>query len=259
MSYSKKELVAALKASGIQAGDTVFSHSNIGFFGMPEGAGDPGSACKIILDAILGVLGKEGSFVVPSFTYSFGADKAEKIFDVRNTPSAMGIFAEYVRKLPEAKRSLDPMFSISALGAKARELTENIGDECFGPESFWARLHKLGGKICNFNFDSGSTLIHYVEKCLNVPYRKDYELSGKVIAGGKSYPKTIIYFARDLASKTAYPRFERFDELAKKKYAKTSQLGRGEIVTITANDTYKLIEETLPIESNFLTEAYYAR
>lgn len=251
MNYTHAEFVNALRECGISKGDVVFNHSNIGFFGMPEGAKNATDTCRIITSAIFEVIGESGTFVVPTFTYSFGSDKVEKVFDIENSSSGMGIFAEYIRKLPEAKRSADPMFSVAAVGKKAEELTKNISTECFGKDSFWDRFYKFGGKICNFNFDSGSTFIHYVEKCLNVPYRKNYKFSGKI----NGQEKTFIYFARDLESKTAYPRFERFDQLAKQKYSKTAKLGRGEIVMITATDTYNLIKDTLDKEPDFLTEA----
>jgi aminoglycoside 3-N-acetyltransferase len=45
--------------------------------------------------------------------------RAGEIFDVRNTPSGMGRIAEFIRKHSDARRSLHPTHSVSAIGARA--------------------------------------------------------------------------------------------------------------------------------------------
>jgi aminoglycoside 3-N-acetyltransferase len=253
--YTKQEFKEGLLSCGIKPGDTLFCHSNIGFFGFLSEAKNTDETCEGLLEVIFEVLGNKGTFVVPTFTYSFGNDKDEKIFDVQNSDAkSMGVFAEYIRNLDSSFRSHDPMFSVCAIGDKAEILTKNVSDECFGRDSFWNRFVECNGKVCNFNFDSGSTLIHYFEKLLQVPYRRDTVFSGKIIDKGRSASKSVTYFCRDLNDPESSSKFERFDRYAKQKYTQTASVGRGSIVVISADEIYNLIKSTIEDEPNFLTK-----
>ena len=253
--YTKEEFKAGLRSSGIEPGDTLFCHSNIGFFGFLKGLESNNDICENLLECIFEVIGRDGTFVVPTFTYSFGSDKERKVFDVQKSDAkSMGVFAEYIRNLDNSVRSHDPMFSVSAVGSKAEYLTKNVSNEFFGTDSFWDRFVECNGKICNFNFDSGSTLIHYFEKKLQVPYRKDLRFSGTIVDSGKTEDKTITFFCRDLNDPQSASKFERFDRYAKQKYTQTASVGRGVIVAITADQTYTLIKNTITDEPNFLTK-----
>jgi aminoglycoside 3-N-acetyltransferase len=251
--YKSSDIIRSLKYCGVKKGDTLFSHSNIGFWGHPEGIYDKEEICKLILEAIFDVIGQKGTLVVPTFTYSFGSDKLEKIFSIENTPSKMGILAEYVRMSSYSYRSADPMLSVAAIGENAKWLTTDVSDVCFGSDSFWDRFYKIKGKICNINFDAGSTFIHYVEKCLDVPYRKETKLSGTVIDKNEHIKKTISYFGRDLSNAKSQPCFEMFTKLAiLNKYTQSAEVGRGKIIVITAENTFSLIKSTLLLKPNFL-------
>ncbi|AGI72505.1 putative aminoglycoside3-N-acetyltransferase family protein [Octadecabacter arcticus 238] len=258
MYYSQQDIVGALKNAGINEGDTLFSHSNLGYFGMLQGAKSNLDILNAFKNALFEVIGEEGTFVVPTFTYSFGSDKEEKVFDVKNSASKMGSFAEFIRLRDDAARSEDPMFSVAAIGPNAERLTKDAASECFGRDSFWGRFHDMGGKICNFNLDSGSTFVHYVEKRLQVPYRKDFKFSGQIISSnGTKRDKEVVFFARDFEDKNSAAYFERLDVIAKNTgLAKQAKLGRGSIVVISAADTVKLIEENIEIEPNFLNNDY---
>ncbi len=98
--YNQKILTEAIAKSGVKEGDIVFCHSNIGYFGIPEEGADTKTICSLVLDAFISVLGEKGTFVSPTFTYSFGSDNEDKVFDPDNTPSGMGVFAEMIRRHP---------------------------------------------------------------------------------------------------------------------------------------------------------------
>lgn len=252
-SYSKKEIIEALRASGVKKGDIVFSHSNIAYFGFPEEGSSKEAAGQIILDAFREVIGNEGTLIVPTFTYSFCKNL---VYDHQQSASTCGFFTEMVRNIPASQRSFDPLFSVTALGDKAGELTENVSRECFGKGSFWERFLHYNGMVCNLNFDAASTFIHYVERCLQVPYRKDRTFSGIAITNGKAQPYNSIFFSRSLEDPGACPDFERFNQMALSRHsAKTVNLGRGAIVSIRAQKTYDLIETELRKDIAFLTVA----
>lgn len=254
--YNRPDLEVALGRCGVTSGAVVFCHSNIGFFGRPDGASTGAAASDLVLTAFRKVLGTAGTLVVPTFSYSFGSDKPNKRFDPRDTPSVCGMLSEYVRRLPDARRTLDPMFSVAAIGAKAEALTSGECTECFGEDSFWRRFLDTDGLIVNLNFDAGSTFVHFVECRLQVPYRADRTFFGTLIRDGGEHPHRVTYFSRRLDDPAASPAFERFDKLARAAgYVRTATVGRGSVVSISAADTADLIADTLPREPAMLIKA----
>ena len=70
--YSFEDFIESLRKSGIQKGDTIFCHSNIAFFGKPLFENpNHRNAADLILSAIFEIIGKSGTLVLPSYTYSF--------------------------------------------------------------------------------------------------------------------------------------------------------------------------------------------
>jgi len=253
-SYTARDLAEAVSRCGITAGDVIFVHSNVGYSGRMEGVRSLDELCGKTVEALLEVIGPNGTLVVPAFSYSFGSDKPERRFDPAATPSTCGALSEYVRKMPEAVRSLEPMFSVAAIGARKDELTRDVSRDCFGSGSFWERFLAADGKVCNLNFDAGSTFIHFVERKLNVPYRQDRVMSGDLWDGSSWKPAEVVFFCRDMADPGATARFELFDKLAREaEIVATQQVGRGSVVVISARDTEDFIRRQINLTPDFLT------
>ena len=251
--YDRAAIARCLAGLPLAAGDVVFSHSNIGFFGRLDGAANADDVSAALAEAILARIGPGGTLVVPTFTYSF---PSKQVFDVENSASKMGAFAEWVRRQPNARRSADPCYSVAALGAWAQELTQAVPENSFGPDSVFARFTRLGGKILNMNFDAGSTLIHYVERELRVPYRFDKNFHGTIREKGVERGAKSVIWVRYLSDDALAAAFEPFDSLAREqgKFV-TRPLGRGAVGVISARDTFDLIRDTLPARPWFLTKA----
>jgi aminoglycoside 3-N-acetyltransferase len=250
--YTKRDVADALRAVGVEAGDIVFSHSNIGFFGLPESGRSIEHAFDTILGAFLDVLGPTGTLVVPTFTYSFPQGR---VFDPDRSPSDCGAFTELLRMHPDSLRYADPCVSVAAIGGRAREMTANATENAYGPGSFFDRFYGAGGMICNLNFDAGSTFVHYVERRLQVPYRFDKTFEGVIERDGIATHAASTIWVRFLAEGTQ-ARFESFDALARERgLFKTVRVGRGTVGAIRAQDTFDLIERTLPGRPWLLTRA----
>lgn len=248
--YSKEDIIRALIEVGVEKGDNIFIHSNIGFFGQLEDASSPDAYYTIFKEALFSVVGKEGTIVVPTFSYTFCKGN---IFDTENTPGVCGFFSEMVRKDPESIRSDDANFSIAAIGKNAGYFTKDAPEHSFGPNCFWERFMKSNGKFCNFNFDAGSTFIHYVEKTLRVPYRYDKAFPGKSIINGKEEDRVFYHFVYDLNKPNNGPEFTKFHKKAMDSgLVKTADLGKGQVVLISAKDTFELIKSELPKNTAFL-------
>jgi len=254
--YTGAELEAALAACGVVPGAVVFCHSNIGYFGRPEGASGGPAVCDLVIASFRNLLGRTGTLVVPTFSYSFGSDKNDRRFDPATSPSVCGMLSEYTRKLPDARRSLDPMFSVAGLGARAQELTAGLCTECFGEDSFWRRFLDAGGIFANLNLDAGSTFIHFVERRLGVSYRENRTFAGALVLDGVEQHHELVYFSRRLDDPDSSPAFERFDRLARAGgLVRSAPVGRGAVVGLSAADTVRLIADTLPREPRLLTKA----
>ncbi|MCF7800164.1 AAC(3) family N-acetyltransferase [Candidatus Babeliales bacterium] len=249
--YSKDDIIKSLKSVGLKNGDSVFSHSNIGFFGRLARAKDKYDYYKIFKEAIFDIISSDGTFVVPTFSYSFCK---KEIYDIKNTPSTCGFLSEMVRVDKDSLRSLDANFSVAAIGKNSKFFTENAPEHSFGLDSFWEKFLNLNGKICNFNFDAGSTFFHYFEKKLGVDYRFDKAFSGKtILENGEHVKGTFYHFCRDLNKQDNYPDNTKFDKTARaENLVKCANLGRGQIVLISAKDSYNLISQEIKINPNFL-------
>lgn len=251
--YSRSDLSATLASMPVEPGDVLFMHSNIGFFGRMEGAGSMDDICATFAEALLERLGPNGTLVVPTFTYSF--PKGE-IFDPVKSSSAMGAFSEWVRQHPEAQRSVDPSYSVAALGARALELTEQVGQNSFGQGCFFERFDRLNGTVLNLNFDAGSTYLHYIERKMGVPYRFDKTFDGVICEEGQERAAQNTISVRYLSDDLTGAAFEPFHKVALERGDfQTWALGRGQMGTIRASACRRLLEEVLPERPWLLTKA----
>jgi aminoglycoside 3-N-acetyltransferase len=172
----RKKLLNLFDEIGILKGSTVMAHTALFTLGMIEG-GVAG-----FYQALMDQIGPEGTLIVPTFTYSFRRDE---LYDKNNTPVAknIGIFSEFVRKLPIAVRSEDPLFSMSSVGPRASELMKLRSKNCFGIESIYSKLfdEDISFLAIGITYSTGLTGFIHLEKISSVPYRKDQNFTGKSV------------------------------------------------------------------------------
>ena len=190
-------------------------------------------------------IGQEGTLIVPTFTYSF---RRNEIFDVRNTPAGVeiGSFAEYVRKLPGAIRSTDPLFSMAAIGPKAKELMNRTSHNCFGEGSIYEKLFDINTLFIalGITYSTGITAFLHLELLAGVDYRKKMRFDGQSIGyDGKIYDDWAIHFARD---EKKYPKaYTNRDPLGKrmeeKGISKAIDFGSGHHIALHAQPFKKYV------------------
>lgn len=157
---TKNEIIEGLRELGLAAGDVVVVHSSLSSFGEVEGGADA------VVDALLEVLGDDGTLIVPTFNY------APEVFDPQQTRSQVGAITEAVRIRSDAIRSLHPTHSVAAIGPLAEAITEGHwkthsfarGSALFKALQAHARILQLG-----VTHTSNST-IHVAEEIAQVPY-----------------------------------------------------------------------------------------
>jgi aminoglycoside N3'-acetyltransferase len=185
------QVAEVLRGVGVEPGDGVLVHAAIQYLGRPSGG------VGLYWDAFREVLGEEGTLAVPTFNFGFARGLP---FDPVNTASEeMGVFAEYVRGLPEAKRSSHPLQSVAAVGRHADDLARRDTPSAFDPGSAFERMLDLDFKMVLLGASiKVASIVHYSEQKNQVPYRcwKDFE--GTIVEAGR--PRTAVYrmFARDL-------------------------------------------------------------
>ena len=55
----------------------------------------------------------------------------------------MGAFSEYVRNLKGAKRSFNPLWSLTAIGPLADKIVDNVSTHAYDDNSSFAKLFKI--------------------------------------------------------------------------------------------------------------------
>ncbi|MFP8890209.1 aminoglycoside N(3)-acetyltransferase [Natrialbaceae archaeon A-CW2] len=158
------DLVADLRALGLQSGDELVVHSSLSSLGWVDGGADT------VVDALKTVVGVEGTVVVPTFTPFV---VREEPFDREGTPSQTGAVTETLRTRPNSIRSDHPTHSVAALGPAAEALTAGHElDQSLGRDSPLHRLAQRGGKVLllGIGHERNSTL-HVAEALAELPYK----------------------------------------------------------------------------------------
>ena len=259
--YDIKQLKKSLKRLGLKKNDVVFCHSNLAYFGKLKEANNKNKLCSIFFNTLFKIIGSEGTLIVPTFTYSFSKKrhgiyyKKKEIFDVNKTQSEMGIFSEWIRNKKNSIRSLDPFFSVAVIG-KNKNIVKSLSNHSFDENSVFSRLLLLNAKFLNFNF-SGHTFLHYVERLLDVNYRFDKTVSGYInLKGKKVFKKWNIYSQYLFDKRFSHNPYFYDDYIKKKKICNFTNLGRGEMLSITAKNIYKVVKKMYLKNKWFLTDAF---
>lgn len=161
---SKSDIVDDLRSIGIEEGDTLLVHSSMSKIGYLE------HGPETIVSALLEVVGSKGNVLMPNSPnpmLQLDYIQKLKLFDVENSPSALGAITEFFRKLPEAKRSAHPTEPVSCIGPDSDYF---VGDHfgCLTPytdKSPFYRVAEKGGKILyiGVTLDNAGTSLHTLE------------------------------------------------------------------------------------------------
>jgi aminoglycoside 3-N-acetyltransferase len=250
--YDHEGVVRALRAVGVRSADVLFTHSSTAMLGLPEVGLDAEAIATVFLCAFREVAGEDGTWVLPTYTYSYTKDE---IFDPATVAPTrdMGLLPNALWRHPDAVRSLDPIFSVIAIGARAEELTTGVPASCFGEDSFYARLIESDGAVCNIGIGSHSALLHHVEQKLGAPYRYPKSFQGISIVNGERRATHIVYNVRDLDRPEHHPYFMRLDRDARADGSlAVSRLGRGEVNLIRARRMEELARDGLARNIDYL-------
>lgn len=249
MQVTDENFVSALQSVNADQAEILFIHFGM-TFGTPNMEYKRDEILRTIYDAIQEMNVK--TIIFPTFTFSFPNGKD---YDVKKSKSKMGALNEYVRRQPEAIRSLDPLMSVALVGDK-KYLATGVGRESVGRDCTFDMLHREKG--VKFLFlgtrpQDCFTYTHYIEWAVHVPYRYDRSFSGIIHADGGSYDATYKLFVRykgvvpggnDLA-----------DILLSKGDAKKCMLGDSEVWTVDEAPAYAILSEKIAQYPEYMLSA----
>jgi aminoglycoside 3-N-acetyltransferase len=200
--YSSADLLSALRGLGVAPGDTLLVHSAFDKFG--RFAGKPSDVLGVLQAAV----GPSGAVLLPTLPFNgvvVEYVREPRVFDVRRTPSQMGLLTELFRRSPGVVRSAHPTHAVAIWGAGASDLAAGhtrAKTPC-GAGSPYAGLLDRNGKIlflgCNIDV---MTFFHTVEELLEprMPFspftKQTYALESRDADGRRWVTETRLYEPR---------------------------------------------------------------
>jgi aminoglycoside 3-N-acetyltransferase len=172
----------------------------------------------------------------------------------------MGVLNEYIRGLPGAVRSSDPLMSVAALGEDLA-LVRDIGRHSVGAGSTFDLLHCRKGATFLFLGASPSkclTYVHYVEERFGVPYRYNRDFAGDVTDAAGTRRETWTLFVR-YRNVIPSDRGEFEQALRDRGLVRTSRCGNGLVHAIDEPAVYETGMEVLGRDIDFLLAEPYPR
>lgn len=190
-------LNAILDDLGVAAGDTVYLAVDMAGVPLPFWKAELSRAairarqerwCGFLFDMLMARLGPQGTILAPTFSYGYARGEA---YVHEDTPSETGPFTEWFRRHPQAVRSLHPIHSVAAVGAKAEAICGGLtGKAAYGTGSVFARLPATTKFLClGATLGASLTYAHHLEQMYGVNHRytKIFDTpvtrSGQVVAG----------------------------------------------------------------------------
>jgi aminoglycoside 3-N-acetyltransferase len=195
MIVTQGDIELGLKELGIKKGDTILIHSSLKSFGTVKNGADT------VVDAFLSVLGDEGTLIVPTLTGKHtDSPVSPPYFDICASKSWTGKIPETVRLRQDAKRSLHPTHSVSAIGGRRDEIVashENGNSPCDEHSPYYKNCI-WGGYILLIGVDQESnTTIHCCEEIAKVPYHLQTSLTDIRVEGYDHNEVTVRNYLHD--------------------------------------------------------------
>lgn len=248
MTVSFDELVSNFKKIGLSSGDVLLVHSSFKSFGGVEGGP------QTVINALRSILTEDGTLIVPTFNYDFCDGKP---YDVKKTPSKMGIISELVRTDPNSKRTLEPVFSFAILG-KHRDYLANLKYEhSVGPDSVFAKLRELDAKIMiiGLSYNESLTFFIHIEETQGCDYRYFKEFRGTITGyDGVKQDSKIVLFVRDLERGVQNSVDKMGFIMEQEGIVKKTVIGKSEIKLMKANDVYQRTVKEMKKNPHILTK-----
>jgi aminoglycoside 3-N-acetyltransferase len=245
-----EDLVEGFRALGVEEGDILLVHSSYKSFGPIDGGP------QTVIRALEAALGAEGTLIMPTFNFDFNKGVP---WDVRTTPSKMGILTELVRTDPRARRVFHPFYSFAILGKHAEMLGSLRYKSSYERNSVFGKLRDLDGKIMviGLSYTNSITFFHHIEQMEGVNYRFLKQFTGEVTdENGNTYTDTFEMLVRDI-DKGVVTEVDPMGELMEKVgIIKIHKIGEADVKLMKANEVYEFTAREMKRDPHLL---YYIK
>lgn len=249
---SKKNLKIKLnilfKNLNIKEGDKLIVHSNIAGILQYYKSNRINIASFFFL-FLRKYLGKNGVVIIPTYNYEFTKNK---VFNIKNSPSQVGFFSDYLLNKNWKKRTLDPVFSHLVFGEIKNYNIKKVNTEAFGKQSIFSKLLANNFKVLCFCCSSDQiTFLHFIEYIFKVPYRfiKKFQSSMEY----KKIKQKIIYKYNVGKKKYNYSLKEKkINQLIDQRNFIKSKFGRFECYSANCDYLYVNIGKKIKENNNYL-------
>jgi len=162
--FTKGDLKEQLQKAGVAEGDTILVHSSLSKIGFVEGGP------QTVVDALLETVGENGHVLMPNSPnagYQLEYVRTLEVFDILNSPSALGAITEVFRKQLGARRSSSATEPVSCIGPKAASFVNRHFGELtpYTSNSPFYKVAESGGKILyiGVTLANAGTSLHLLE------------------------------------------------------------------------------------------------
>jgi aminoglycoside 3-N-acetyltransferase len=245
-----EELVEGFRGLGVEEGDTLLVHSSYKSFGPVDGGP------QTVIRALEAALGESGTLIMPTFNFDFNKGQP---WDVRTTPSRMGVLTELVRQDPRAKRVFHPFYSFAVMGKHADMLGSLRYKSAYERNSVFGKLRDLDGKIMviGLSYTNSMTFFHHIEQMEGVDYRFLKQFTGEVTdENGNTYTETFEMLVRDI-DKGVITEVDPMGFLMEEKgVIKVRKIGEADVKLMKANEVYEFTAREMRRDPHLL---YYIK
>ena len=240
------KLVDDFQKLGVEKRDTLLVHSSYKSLGEVDGGP------QTVIRALEAALGPEGTLIMPTFNFDFNKGVP---WDVRTTPSKMGILTELVRKDSRARRVFHPFYSFAILGKHADMLGSLQYKSAYERDSVFGKLRDLDGKIMviGLSYNDSMTFFHHIEQMEGVDYRFLKQFTGEVTdENGNTYTDTFEMLVRDI-DKGVKTMVDPMGALMEKAgVIKSAKLGEADVKLMKANEVYEFTAREMKRDPHLL-------
>ena len=246
LSYDAEQLAACLRSLGIERGDSLMLHS-----AFAAHHGFRGTITELT-DVFLDSIGPEGNLLMVSLPYRSSSLEyltSLKSFDVRKTPSMMGLVSEYFRRRPNVVRSLHPTHPVLASGPGADWIIAEH-PKCLypcGPSTPFERMHALDGKAVFFNVPLDTlTFFHYLEHLVSpdLPFALYTEKPFEVPVINRAGERTVVTTYAFTFEAIRRRRFQVLEkELRSRGLIRERRLGNSRIIMVHLRDVVDCVQD----------------
>ena len=182
---------------GLEKGDSLLLSSDIMQLMMSAMRNGERFDREAFLDAILSVIGEEGTLLIPTFNWDFCHGVP---FDYHKTPCKTGALGGFALTLSKFRRTQHPLYSFAVAGKDQQLLCDMQNVSSFGDDSPFGYLERCHGKsvLINLHYTDCFTFVHHCEEVCGVnTYRFPKTFTGQYIdAEGRETTRSYSMLVR---------------------------------------------------------------